>query len=176
MSPWIALFRGINVGGHRSLPMKELKALMTDLGYADVRTYIQSGNVVFESDETDSAAMALRISAAVEQSHGFSTRVLVLSRDDFMSAIVANPFPDAESEPKTLHLYFLTAPPTPDIASLDAAKAADETYVIIDRTLYLHAPSGIGRSKLAAKIDRLLNVETTARNWSTVVKIAEIAG
>jgi len=176
MSTWIALFRGINVGGHNRLPMKELKVLMTDLGFADVRTYIQSGNVVFESNETDPVALGERIADAVERSQGFSTWVLVLSRGDFLAAVAANPFPDAVAEPKTLHLSFLAGPAAPNLEAMDAAKADDEAYVITDHTLYFHAPRGIGRSKLATKMERLLGVETTARNWRTVVSIAELVG
>jgi uncharacterized protein (DUF1697 family) len=176
MSTWIALFRGINVGGHHKLPMKDLKALMAGLGFADVRTYIQSGNAVFESDETEPAVLGERIADAVERSQGFRTWVLVLSREAFMAAVAANPFPDAEAAPKTLHLSFLAAPATVDPAALDAVKADDEEWVLTDRVLYFHAPRGIGRSKLAAKMDRLLGVEMTTRNWRTVVEVAEMAG
>jgi len=83
MTTWIALFRGINVGGHRRLPMKELKAELENLGLTDVRTYIQCGNVLFRSAESDAAALSETIASAVEKSHGFRSEVLVLDLAEF---------------------------------------------------------------------------------------------
>ncbi len=176
MTTWIALFRGINVGGRNLLPMKELSRDLGALGLEDVRTYIQSGNVVFRSARSDSAALSAGIATRVEESHGFRPHVLLLTAGQLDAAIEANPFPEAEAEPKTLHLFFLAAPPaTPDLEALERAKAPAERFQLTDPVFYLHAPGGIGRSKLAANAEKLLGVPATARNWRTVQKLRQMA-
>ncbi|NOX69354.1 MAG: DUF1697 domain-containing protein [Gammaproteobacteria bacterium] len=176
MTTWIALFRGINVGGNNILPMKELTSLLLDMDFENVRTYIQSGNVVFRSGDSDRPDIASRISNAVEERYGFRIRILIVSETDFQRAIEENPFPIAIDHPKTLHLFFLAATPeTPDLAALNNLKLAEESFVLNERMFYLHAPQGIGRSKLAQRAEKLLGVPATARNWRTVGKIAEMA-
>ena len=124
MNIWIALLRGINVGGANILAMKDLAALLEKIGCANPRTYIQSGNVVFRSDEQSSSAMADRISDAVGLEYGFQPRVLVLSREELQEAANKNPFPEAASQPSTVHLFFLAALPAhPDIDGLRSLNA-----------------------------------------------------
>jgi uncharacterized protein (DUF1697 family) len=177
MQTYIALLRGINVGGHHKLPMKALRGLLENLGLENVQTYIQSGNVVFQSQEADTEQLASRISAAIEKHHGFEPRILILTAAEMETAVRANPFPEGEAEPKSLHLFFLVAPPdNPDLARFDELKKDNERFELIDKVFYLHAPDGIGRSKLAEKVDRFLGVSTTARNWRTVSKIMEMVG
>ncbi|GJM42517.1 MAG: hypothetical protein DHS20C20_27990 [Ardenticatenaceae bacterium] len=172
MKTFIALLRGINVGGHNKLPMRELVQLLESLGLANVKTYIQSGNVVFQSERTDLPALSNEIGTAVQESHGFTPRVLLLSLADLQTAVSQNPFPATDDQHKTLHFYFLeSAPPDPDLAKLEAAKSESEQFKLIDRVFYLYAPEGIGRSKLAEKVERALGVAATARNWRTVGKI-----
>ena len=108
MNSYVALLRGINVGGRNLLPMQALRALLEELGLHNVKTYIQSGNVVFQSGEANLAALATRISEQIEASHGFAPHVLLLPAADLQQAIAANPFPEAESEPKSLHVGFRT--------------------------------------------------------------------
>ena len=176
MQTWIALLRGINVGGHRKLPMKELVVELEKLGLSDVKTYIQSGNVVFSSPETDASVLSERIAGAILSSHGFEPKVLVLSRRDLRDAVRANPFPIADAEPKTVHLSFLAEPATaPDLAALDAVKKEGETYVLTEKVFYLHVPEGLARSKLAEKVERSLGVPATARNWRSTLKVLELA-
>jgi uncharacterized protein (DUF1697 family) len=177
MSTCIALFRGINVGGKHLLPMRELVDDLQSLGCEDVRTYIQSGNAVFEYSRSV-ASLGKRISKKIEERHGFGPHVLILDADQLHQAIASNPFPEAESDPKTLHLSFL-ASPLPRLAArqinaLGALKSPTERYNLIDHVFYLHAPDGVGRSKLAAKVEKSLGVPATARNWRTVVKLAEM--
>lgn len=172
MKTYIALFRGINVGGHNILPMKELRTLLEDLGAQDVKTYIQSGNAVFRHEADSVAQLSSRISAAIKESHGFEPRVLLLDLAAMEKAVASNPFPEAESEPKTLHLYFLAAgPQNPDLPMLDTLKKDSEQFKLTDTVFYLHAPDGIGRSKLAERVEKTLGVAATARNWRTVSKI-----
>jgi uncharacterized protein (DUF1697 family) len=176
MKTYIALFRGINVGGNNSLPMKDLVAALESVGARDVATYIQSGNAVFRSEEQDAALLAEGIRAAIGERHGFEPRVLVLGSEELEEAVGSNPFPEAESEPKTLHLYFLAvSPERPDLDALEGIKGDRERFVLSDGVFYLHAPDGIGRSKLAANAEKLLGVPATARNWRTVRKVMEMA-
>ena len=176
MNTYIALFRGINVGGRNTLPMKELFTQLEGLGCTDVRTYIQSGNAVFRHGETDVPRLAARISTAIRESHGFEPKVLLLTTDQLEKAVASNPFPDAESEPSKLHLLFLaTAAESPDTNAIDRLKAGNERFALKSDVAYLHAPDGIGRSKLAAGVERALGVAATGRNWRSVNKILEMA-
>ncbi|MEX0726480.1 MAG: DUF1697 domain-containing protein [Planctomycetaceae bacterium] len=175
MSIYIALFRGINVGGRNSLPMKELTSILEELGATGVKTYIQSGNVVFASREKNTKRLAGKIGAEIKNRRGFEPAVLLLTSDDLKSAIEANPFPETEGDPKSLHLGFLdTAPNKPDLKKLDELKANGERFQLIGKVFYLHAPNGVGRSKLAANVERLLGVTMTDRNWRTVCKLSEL--
>lgn len=178
MNTWIALFRGINVGGHHILPMKELKALLLDLGCENVQTYIQSGNVVFSSASDDANALSEAMSDRVAKDFGFRPDVLLLTPDQLQQAIDDNPFPKAIDDPKTLHLSFLTeVAHAADLDTMTALKSDTESFKLSDAVFYLHAPDGIGRSKLAAKTEALLGVSATARNWRTVIKLqAMLAG
>lgn len=176
MRTWIALLRGINVGGHRRLPMRELRRLLEEVGASHAATYIQSGNAAFRHDSDNPAAIASALGDAVEAAHGFRPLVLVLPLEAYEAALAGNPFPEAEAEPKSLHLYFLAEPPgAPDLEALERLAADDERFVLDDLVLYLHAPSGIGRSKLAARVERALGVPATARNWRSATAIRELA-
>lgn len=176
MSLWIALFRGINVGGRNSLPMIALKSHLEEIGCSNVKTYIQSGNVVFRNGEIQARVLEARISKTVNAGFGFAPQVLLLTVDQLTAAHTANPYPEGESEPKTLHLFFLTEDArNVDWPALDALKSTTEQFRLIDRVFYLHAPDGIGRSKLAAKVEKHLGVPTTARNWRTVEKVLQLA-
>lgn len=175
MNTYIALLRGINVGGHNKLPMAELRELLDDLGLQNIQTYIQSGNVVFKSEDQDTSVLAKRIGEAIDERYGFKPTILVLTREEFEDAIASNPFPEAKNEPKTLHLYFLESPPQEvDLEKLEEVKKSNERFALLRKVFYLHAPDGIGRSKLAERVERVLKVSVTARNWRTVNKIAEM--
>jgi len=175
MNTYIALLRGINVGGSRLLPMKELKLVLEKSGCVDVQTYIQSGNAIFRSSKSDGARVAKRLTAAISKRHGFEPRVLVLTPGELESTAARNPFPEASENPKSLHVFFLARrPKQPDLKSIDALKAKAERFALKDRTFYLHTPAGFGTSKLAARAERLLGVEATARNWRTVTMLLEM--
>ncbi|MBN1361110.1 MAG: DUF1697 domain-containing protein [Sedimentisphaerales bacterium] len=175
MKTYGALFRGINITGRNLLPMKELVSLLEALGCRNVRTYIQSGNAVFRSDERDATPLARRIVAEIQKRRGFNPRVLLLGVDELEKAITGNPFPDAESEPGKLHVGFLVAvPPDPDLNKLEALRSRGERFALKGTVFYLHTPEGYGKSKLAASAERLLGVPMTDRNWRTVCKIREM--
>ena len=176
MKTYIALFRGINVGGRGTLPMKELVLILEGLGCQNIQTYIQSGNAVFESVTSDTARLAKSISAEVEKRRGFAPHILLLKLEQLKKAIANNPFPEGEKDPKTLHVGFLASvPKQPDLKKLESIRVETERFQLIDSIFYLHAPDGIGRSKLAANSERLLGVPMTDRNWNTVRKLLEMA-
>jgi uncharacterized protein (DUF1697 family) len=175
VSTWVALFRGINVGGNNMLPMKELAALLGSLGLEDVRTYIQSGNVVFRAAGT-AASLAGRISAAVERRCGFRPQLLLLGAAELGRALAANPFPEGTAQPQLLHLWFLAGQPAKGAeAALATLATGGERCVLRGKVLYLHAPKGIGGSKLAARVERTLGVRATARNWRTCTALLSMA-
>jgi uncharacterized protein (DUF1697 family) len=177
MKTFIALFRGINVGGNHKLPMKELVALLETLGLQNIRTYIQSGNVVFQCKAADAAKLSAQIGAAIRKSHGFEPRVLLLDAAKLEKIIKANPFPEAEAAANTLHFIFLAeVPPGPDLVGIENIRAASERCELKGDVFYPHAPDGIGRSKLVANMERLLGVPVTGRNWNTVLKLREMIG
>jgi uncharacterized protein (DUF1697 family) len=177
MNTYIALFRGINVGGKNSLPMKGLVALLQYIGARKVRTYIQSGNAVFQSASKNPSQLSKQLSAEIKKNYGFEPSVLILGLDAIKKAMAENPFPEAEEEPSSLHLGFLTSVPmNPDFGKLNRLKTESERFHLSDKIIYLHAPDGVGRSKLAASIEKLLGVTMTDRNWRTVSEIIEMAG
>lgn len=175
MKTYIALFRGINIGGRHMLPMKDLVSLLERLGLQNIHTYIQSGNVVFRSGAGTATGLAGRISAEIKKTHGFEPQVLLLEPKDLKQAIAANPYQDAEHDPKSLHvLFLLSEPKAPDYEKLEHVKAKTERFKLRGRLFYLHAPDGVGRSKLAASAERLLGVSVTGRNWKTVQEIMSL--
>jgi uncharacterized protein (DUF1697 family) len=172
MTRWIALLRGINVGGNNILPMAELRGDLESLKLENVRTYIQSGNVIFDSTVRTATSLTEKIGGRIEKQYGFRPHLLIFDRKTLQAAIKSNPFPKAVADPKTLHFFFLDEPATdPDLEALDSAKTPTESYKLTDRVFYLHAPDGIGRSKLAANAEKYLGVVTTARNYRTVDKL-----
>lgn len=175
VTTWIALLRGVNVGGVHRLPMADLRAELTSAGLEDVATYIQSGNVVFRSSARSSTGLATRVGDAIEAVGGFRVPVLVLSAKGLERAAASIPL-DADVDPKSVMLWFLFAKPrTPDLDALRALAANGERFRLEDRAFALHAPSGIGRSKLAAQVERKLGVEATARNLRTVRTLIAMA-
>jgi uncharacterized protein (DUF1697 family) len=176
MTTYIALLRGINVGGKNPLPMKQLTVVFEELGAENVKTYIQSGNVVFRHSHTDVATLAQEIGAKIKERFGFQPQIFVITLSDLESAMCSNPFPEAESAPDTLHLGFLSSTPqSPDLVKLESLRIAGERFQLIGKIFYLHAPDGVGRSKLASSSERLLGVPMTDRNWNTICKLKLLA-
>jgi uncharacterized protein (DUF1697 family) len=176
LQTWIVLLRGVNVGGNNKLPMKELVALLETLGLSDVKTYIQSGNVVLRSQAGPAKKLAMTIASAIEETFDFRPGVMAIRQEDFAKAAATNPFPEAEREQdgKTLHLFFLDEATEKNENAkdcnrcLDEAKAASERWGRIGPVVYLHTLEGFGKSKLATKVERCVGVPATARNWRTV--------
>ncbi len=176
MKTYIAFLRGINVGGNNILPVDRLVAILARLGANNVKTYLQSGNAVFQCTAPIAKQLPKKLAEEVKRQHGFEPYIQVMDVEVFRAAIIGNPFPNAEVDPATLHLGFLDAVPLqPNLAKLAAIRKASERFELIDHVFYLHAPEGIGRSKLAAGAEKLLGVPMTMRNWRTVCKVMEMA-
>lgn len=172
---YVALLRGVNVGGKNALPMAELREALRSLGARRVETYLQSGNAVFRR-AGDAGELPRRLAEAIRARRGFTPQVLLLGREELGALLAANPFPEAEAEPKTLHLYVLEAPPAaPDLEALRRLARPSERFRLVGRAFYLHAPEGVGRSKLAAQAERRLGVSATARNWRTMAALLALA-
>jgi uncharacterized protein (DUF1697 family) len=170
MNTYIALFRGINVGGKNILPMKDLVKILEDLGCEEIQTYIQSGNVVFRINQGNANKIAEEISLKILEKYSFEPKVWLLKSDDLHAAIDNNPFETKDG--KALHFFFLAShPESPDLGHLAAIKSDSEKFKLVENVFYLYAPDGIGRSKLAAKVERYLGVPVTARNWNTISKL-----
>lgn len=178
MTTYAALLRGINVGGSRKLPMAELRTLMEDLGHTGVRTYLQSGQAVFTSGRGDEESLAAELAEAVARRFGFPVDVIVRDHAYLRAVAEACPFPAAELAGKQLHVTYYSAPvDAARFAEIDRTAYLPEEFRLGDRALYLYAPNGAGRSKLAEHLSRpRLNkgVIATSRNWNTVLKLVEL--
>ena len=176
MKTWIALLRGINVGGKNLLPMKKLVSYLEAGGAKNVTTYVQSGNVVFQTNKKSIATLSKRVGDEIEQHHGFKPDIIAFDVSVLEKAMSTNPFHAAEAEPSRLFLGFLAfKPKKPDLEKLASLKHASEQFRLIDRVFYLHAPEGIGKSKLGARAEKALGVPMTVRNWKSVCKLYELA-
>ncbi|HXQ10696.1 MAG TPA: DUF1697 domain-containing protein [Caulobacteraceae bacterium] len=177
MSVVIALLRAVNVGG-RSLRMVELVSLARDLGFAQPRTFAQSGNLVFETKDAPDADLERRLEAEAEVRFGFAIDFVVRSAAEWRALIANNPFLDtARDDPSHLLVMPLrAAPPTDALDALRTAIKGREEVALTGRDAYLVYPNGIGRSKLTIQvIERHLRTRGTARNWNTALKLAAMA-
>lgn len=156
--------------------MRDLVDILEGIGARNVKTYVQSGNAVYQSTESNLPKFSKKLSWEINKRRGFEPQVLILELGDIERAMAMNPFPDAESDPPGLHLGFLASvPKSPDLSKLDSIRKESERFQLIGSVFYLHAPEGIGRSKLATGSEKLLGVAKTDRNWRTICKIWEIA-
>lgn len=173
---FVALFSGINVGGNRIVKMAELRSFFEDLGLSDVATYVQSGNVVFTSSESDTATLTRRIEAAFEKRWGFASRIMLRDLKWFERLVAENPFPDVAADPTKLHAHALEREPTAaEVGRLAEKCTGPERFEVRGDCLYLHAPDGVGKSVFANLIPRVLGVPGTARNWRSVTALLEMA-
>jgi uncharacterized protein (DUF1697 family) len=175
---YAALLRGINVGGNKKVPMAELRALLSDLGHSAVRTYLNSGNAIFSSDDDDQDALAAALEDAIEKHFGFKVACMVRTGAYLRAVVEACPFPADELEGRQLHAIFYSGPVTAErFSAIDAAAYLPEEFRLGDQVLYLYAPEGLGRSKLVEALSRpalLKGLDATARNWNTVKTLMEL--
>lgn len=172
----ILLLRGINLGAHKRVPMPELRTLLGEAGFSDVRTYVASGNVVLVS-RSSPARTAAEAERVIAERFGFDVDVIVRTADELAEVVAHNPLADVAVNPKRYQVSFLDAELAPDVLERIAALQAEpERMVAIGRELYVWHPDGIARSKLWNKLaGKGLGVRATARNWTTVCALHEMA-
>ncbi len=173
LSSFVALLRGINVGGKNILPMAELAKVFAGCGCSDVETYIQSGNVVFRASQPQ-GVLSQRLSAAIHDRLGLNVPVVIRSREDFLDVAQEHPFERKASELKMLHVLFVADSPTAEqVASLDPERSPGDEFTVIGDQVFVFLGSGAAKSKLSnAYFDSRLGSVGTMRNWRTVGKIA----
>jgi uncharacterized protein (DUF1697 family) len=178
MKTYISLLRGINVSGQNRIGMPELKRLFESLNLVNVRTYIQSGNVVFDWTEQEPLSLASVIELELEKSLGVSVRVLLREKEEFEKIIGRNPFVNQRKEdPEKLHVTFLSeAPSEINLSKLIPSKDTTDEFIVYGREIYLFCPNGYGRTKYSNTFfERKLGVTATTRNWKTVNALYEMA-
>jgi uncharacterized protein (DUF1697 family) len=176
LSMHVALLRGVNVGAKNLLPMRDLAELFVDAGCGGVRTYIQSGNVIFTAAPGVLKEIPDRIAREISQRFGYRIPVILRTAKELGDTIHNNPFANAGADEKMLYVYFLAGrPKAEDAGKLDPDRSRPDSYVVRDREIYLHLPNGMARTKLTnAYFDSKLATTSTARNWRTVLKLFEL--
>jgi uncharacterized protein (DUF1697 family) len=172
----VALLRGINLGGRR-LPMKALADLFADTGCEDVRTYIQSGNVVFRADAKLAGRVPALVAKDISKGFGFDVPIVLRTAAELAAVVRNNPFLAAKADPKTLHVAFLADRPSKQcVAALDPHRSPPDEFVVRGSEIYLRCPNGVGQSKLTNQyFDSTLKTTSTVRNWNTVMTLLEWA-
>ena len=177
VSTHVALLRGVNVGGKNKLPMEDLRAMFTLAGCEAVRTYIQSGNVVFKAGAELATRISTLIASGIEERFGYRVPVMARALEELRDVVKANPFLGTVDDPKTLHVAFLAATPESDrVALLDRDRSPPDTFRVRGREIFLHCPNGLGRTRLTNNyFDSKLATTSTVRNWRTVLTLLTMA-
>jgi len=177
MQTYIALLRGINVSGQKKIKMADLRAHCEALGFEAVQTYIQSGNIVFQSGEKDPGKLEAIIEEKIQKEYGFEVSVLIRKPGEFSKILENNPFLKRGEDPNRLAVTFLAEQPSPDrLEKLKEYDYSPEAYAIEGRTLYYFAPNGFGRAKMSNNFfESKLKVACTTRNWKSVNVLADMA-
>jgi uncharacterized protein (DUF1697 family) len=177
MPVYISMLRGINVGGHKRIKMDKLRASFEALGFEQVKTYIQSGNVVFKTKKTSTSVLSRKIEEKILSDFGFSVSVISRSSDEMANTIEGNPFlKESGIDQEKLHVTFLSEAPAPAaLKKLVDLIAPPDQCSSIDREIYFYLPNGVSGSVLMkSPVDRILAVVTTTRNWRTVNSLHQI--
>ena len=172
----LALLRGINVGGKNKLPMNVLVEMFVEAGCKDVRTYIQSGNVIFNASQSVSARVSDRVTARIAERLGYRTPVILRTTEQLREVTSHNPFFELGAAPDTLHVMFLADTPSAiHVAKLDPDRSPPDAFRVCGQEIYMHLPDGVANSKLTnAYFDSKLATTGTSRNWRTVTKLLEL--
>ena len=179
MQTYICLLRGINVSGHKKIKMADLKVSFENLGYADVLTYIQSGNIVFKSADKNIKTLESSIYKMLLKDYGFELTVIVLTPEEMHDATTHNPFEkDPAKDPKKLYVVFLQEKPKPEnTAVLATYDYSPEACVLANKIVYLYAANGMGEAKMNNNFfENKLKVKASTRNWNTVHKLVALSG
>lgn len=177
MPRYVALLQGINIGKHKRVAMADLTALVEGLGHADVKTHLNSGNVVFTAGGGTNAELATAIEDAIAAELGLDVPVVVRSGEELARIVANNPFPEAAADPKTLHVTFLGAEPDPErVAALAEVDRGEDDYRVAGADVYLFYPNRTtGATFMPTGLGKALGVVATSRNWRTVTRLAEMA-
>ena len=178
MTTYISILRGINVSGQKQIKMDALRKSFESLGFSNVETYIQSGNVIFSSKNAKTEELSRIISQKVEEDFGFKVPVIVITSDKLKKIIDTNPFLGNEDKGHSfLHVTFLSSKPgNYDSKTIEDKKQAGEKIVYTDNAIYLYCPNGYGKTKLTNNyLEKTLKVTATTRNWKTVNELLKIA-
>ncbi len=177
MAAYVALLRGINVGGNNLLPMKQLVELCKRAGAAEVQTYIQSGNLAFQATAAVAKQLPQKLGAAIERAFGFRPPLTVRSGAELEAITTHNPYLAAGVAADLVHVGFLTTRPTAAaIASLEPNRSPGDAFAVVGREIYFHLPRGVGKTKLTnAYFDKALATTCTLRNWRTVLALRDLA-
>lgn len=177
MGIYVALLRGINVGGRAKVSMSALRELFIDLGYADAKTYIQSGNVIFSASLRSPSKAAGEIAERIGKDLGVSCSVLLRTDKELVAVLENNPYLTDDVDVSTLHVAFLEKKPTSEQSKRLVVPAGETAeFALGGREIYLHYPDGSGRTKLSnTYIEKRLGMVATTRNWNTVTKLHELA-
>lgn len=172
----ISLLRGINVSGHNVIKMAELKALFENLGFQQVQTYIQSGNILFDFEQTEVSYLETLIAEAIKAKFGFDVPVLVLTADELNAIYKSNPLLNENADISTLHVTLLSEKPAVDLVkAIEIDAYLPDRFMIVDKCVYLSCPNGYGRTKLNNTFfESKLRVKATTRNWKTIGKVIEL--
>jgi len=169
----VALLRGLNVGGKNVLPMPKLAALFEEAGCADVRTYIQSGNVLFRAPKTVVRRLPQVILARIGERHGLRVPVILRTATELRGVAASNPFLATGADPGQLYVAFLEDAPGAAAAGLDPGRSPPDAFAVRGREVYLSLPNGVARTKITNDyLDRTLGTRSTVRNWRTVLRLA----
>lgn len=175
MTTYISLLRGINVSGQKVIKMEALRTEYEALGFSQVKTYIQSGNVIFQSENENSLDLAQKIAKMILQKWGFEVPIMVKTIAEWQSVLQENPFILERNEDKSkLHVTFLSeVPDTEKWAKIEAGQYGEDEYILREKTIYLFCPNGYGNTKLTNTLfENKLKCLATTRNWNTMEKIA----
>ena len=178
MKTYIALLRGINVSGHKIIKMETLRKVLEELGFSNISTYIQSGNILFQSDSDDTAKLEHQIAGIITKHFGFDVPVTVVTPDDLKKIVLENPYAnDKIEDPAQPYVAFLSEVPATDkLGLLQAVDFKGDNFINIEKALYLQYINHAGDSKLSNSIiESKLKLKATSRNWKTVLKLIELA-
>jgi uncharacterized protein (DUF1697 family) len=175
---WVALLRGINVSGQKPIPMEHLRGSFAAMGFRGIKTYVQSGNVVFETATNTRDALTRKIEEGIRCDFGFSVVVILRTEKELEKIVKTNPFLNEEAiEQAKLHVTFLAKSPNKTaLKNLEMLPTSPDRFRLIGCEIYLHCPNGYGRTKLSnSAFEKKLSVGATTRNWKTTTVLCEMA-
>lgn len=178
MKTYISLLRGINIGGHKKIKMDSLRDGFSSLGYTNIKTYIQSGNILFCSKEEDKTKLEREISSMIMDKYGFDVPVLVLNSDDLNEVITNNPFANSINHKKEfIHITFISNEVKEiNYKEIESKKESEDEYKIINKAIYLYLQKGYGNTKIHNNFfEKLLKTQATTRNWKTCLELFEMS-